>query len=231
MRTVNEDTLALLRRWEGLKLKAYLDVAGIPTIGYGRTKGVALGMRITKDIAEMYLEEDLVEPQRIVDQRVKVPLNDNQFGALVSFAFNVGTGAFASSTLLRKLNAGDYDAVPGELMRWNKAKVNGKMVPVEGLVNRRAAEIGLWSRGSPVTSNTLDVRPDPRPPGKDDLTAGGGALTSATTVMGALSEHSDQIQQVSWFLTGKGIISIIAGVVFVCCLIYLFWNWLQRRKG
>lgn len=231
MRKVNQETLDLIKGWEGCKLKAYLDVAGIPTIGYGHTKGVALGMRISQQQAEDFLEEDLVGPQREVERSVKVPLTDNQFGALVSFTFNLGEAAFRGSTLLKALNKGAYHEVPAQLMRWNKAKVNGKLQPVDGLSNRRAAEAGLWARGNFVSSNTVEATPTRAPMGKADVGAGGGLLTAAGTMVDKLSEHSDKIDQVSWFLSGPGIVSIVAGVAMAACLAYLLWSWYRRSKG
>lgn len=91
------------------------------------------------------LAADLAKAEEAVDQSVKHLLTDNQFGALVSFAFNAGVSAFRSSTLLRLLNAGDYTSVPNQLKRWNKGTVNGKKVVLKGLTNRRAKEIALWS--------------------------------------------------------------------------------------
>lgn len=153
---VNDETLALIKRWEGLRLDAYQDQAGIWTIGYGHTLTARPGMTITEARATELLRGDLRDAEAAVDDAVKVPMTDNQRGALVSFVFNVGGGAFRGSTLLRKLNAGNYDAVPGELAKWNKITVNGRKVANSGLANRRAVEAGLWARGAPVASNTVE---------------------------------------------------------------------------
>lgn len=155
-RTVNRETIEHVKRWEGLKLTAYPDPGsrdGTPyTVGYGHTSDgflkVTRGLTISPKQAEDALEFDLNETAAKVDDLVKVELSDNQFGALVSFAFNIGLGAFAKSTLLRKLNAGDYAAVPGELAKW----VNNDGKKMQGLVNRRAAEAGLWAKGEHVAS-------------------------------------------------------------------------------
>lgn len=145
-----------LKRWEGLRLTAYPDPGsrdGQPfTIGYGHTSDAVMhvseGMTISKAEAEAVLLHDAEQAAAIVDRFVLVPLNENQRAALVSFVFNVGGAAFTASTLLRKLNAGDYDAVPGELARW--IYNDGKRLA--GLVNRRASEAGLWSSGAFVAS-------------------------------------------------------------------------------
>jgi lysozyme len=132
--------LDLIKSFEGCKLEAYVCPAGVATIGYGRTKGVVLGQRITQEQADELLQEDLAEAEAAVERLVTVPLTDNQHGALVSLVFNIGVGAFKRSTLLVKLNAGDYGSVPGQIMRWDKA--GGKRS--RGLIRRRAAEAALW---------------------------------------------------------------------------------------
>ncbi|MFT0892755.1 lysozyme [Pseudochelatococcus sp. G4_1912] len=141
-RKVTPFVIEKLKQWEGCRLTVYRDPAGIWTIGYGHTgPDVKLGMQITQAQADKLLMDDLARFELAVDRLVKVPLTDNQFGALVSFAFNVGVHAFQQSTLLRKLNKGGYSAVPAELSRWNK--VGSKVL--DGLVNRRAAEADLWA--------------------------------------------------------------------------------------
>lgn len=140
-RHINDAGLALVKRFEGLKLKAYRCPAGVWTIGYGHTRGVKAGDVCTREQAEAWLRADLEEAERDVLRLVKSPLSDNQFSALVSWTFNLGGGSLARSALLRRLNLGYYDAVPGEMKRWNKA--GGHVLP--GLVLRRDAEAKLWA--------------------------------------------------------------------------------------
>lgn len=158
-RKISDVGLAKLKQWEGLRLAAYRDSAGILTIGYGHTSDAAMkvvaGQTITEGRADELLRIDLDDAEEAVSAKVKVTLTDNQFAALVSFAFNVGITAFAKSTLLRKLNKGDYAAVPSELARWNKS--GGKVV--QGLTNRRAAEAGLWASGAFVSSASQAATP------------------------------------------------------------------------
>lgn len=139
-RPIPPQCVELVKEFEGLRLEAYRDIVGVPTIGYGRTVNVRMGDVITKELAEKFLMEDLGVYGRCVEEAVKVPLNDNQFSALVSFTYNVGCSAFESSTLLRLLNLGEYSQVPDQLRRWNKA--GGRVV--NGLVRRREAEVNLW---------------------------------------------------------------------------------------
>lgn len=186
-RTVNRETIEHVKRWEGLKLTAYPDPGsknGEPwTIGYGHTSDgflkVTRGLTVSPKQAEDALAYDLNETAAKVDELVKVELSDNQFGALVSFAFNIGTAAFAKSTLLKKLNKGDYAAVPGEMARWNKN--DGRVM--KGLVNRRAAEAGLWAKGEFVSSK--GVKADKAAPpilDKETVSWGAGILATLSAV-------------------------------------------------
>ena len=145
---VNDETIKHLKASEGLRLKAYPDpgTGGDPwTIGYGHTAlagppVVKRGMTVTAEQAEAILRADVEKFAVGVSKLIKVALNENQFGALVSFAFNVGLGNFAKSTLLKKLNAGDYAGAADQFPKWTKAA--GKVLP--GLVKRRAAERALF---------------------------------------------------------------------------------------
>lgn len=143
---INEAGLELVKEFEGCLLKAYLCPAGVWTIGYGHTKGVRKGQTCTQAQADAWLREDLRESEQAVGRLVTVKLNGNEFSALVSFVFNVGSGNFRTSTLLSRLNRGDYLSVPDQLARWNKATVRGRKVVLPGLVRRRAAEAALWLR-------------------------------------------------------------------------------------
>lgn len=141
MKTINTAGIALIKKYEGFRSKAYQDVKGVWTIGYGHTLTAKPGMTITEEQAECLLMRDIREAESAVNLLVMVPLRDNQFSALVSFVFNLGVGSFRRSTLLRRLNAGDYESVPGQLKRWVYA---GPKV-FEGLKRRRAAEADLWN--------------------------------------------------------------------------------------
>jgi lysozyme len=141
-RRINQDGIDLIKEFEGLHVTPYLCPAKIWTIGYGHTRTVRAGMEITEAQADQLLDEDLRLFERSVSRLVTVPLSDNQFSALVCFAFNVGTGNFEFSTLLKLLNRGWYEQVPAQLMRWDHA--NGEIMG--GLARRRAAEGRLWNR-------------------------------------------------------------------------------------
>ncbi|WP_438721449.1 lysozyme [Bartonella rochalimae] len=157
-RKISKNCLNYLKKWEGLRLHAYRDASGIWTIGYGHTKKagkpiVFEGMVITERKAETILLTDLRQYEQAVEKAVYVDLSDEQFGALVSFCYNIGITAFQNSTLLKKLNKGDYESVPIELQKWTKA--GGKRL--KGLVHRRAAEAGLCAKSAYVSSNYQPV--------------------------------------------------------------------------
>ncbi|MCP9266843.1 lysozyme [Xenorhabdus sp. XENO-1] len=136
---ISDKGFECIKQYEGLKLKAYPDSAtggGPWTIGYGHTKGIKKGDAITEQQAEIFLHDDLQPVYTTLRQWVKVPLNQGQFDALCSFIFNCGSGNFSGSTLLKKLNQGDYTGAAAEFSRWNKAA--GKVM--RGLDNRRASE-------------------------------------------------------------------------------------------
>ena len=132
--------LSLIKKFEGCELYAYQCSAGVWTIGYGHTKDVEPGMQITKEDAEEILVEELHEYESYINDFVTAPLSQNQFDALVSWVYNLGPANLKSSTMLKVLNAGDYDEVPAQMKRWNKA--GGKRL--EGLIRRREAESLLF---------------------------------------------------------------------------------------
>ncbi len=137
---ISAEGLALIKKFEGCELEAYQDAVGVWTIGYGHIKGVKEGMTITKQQAEEMLEEELIEYENYVKEAVKYQLDQCMFDALVSWTYNLGPSNLNSSTLLKVLNAGDYDGVPEQIKRWNKA--GGKVL--QGLVRRREAEALLF---------------------------------------------------------------------------------------
>ena len=132
--------LSLIKKFEGCELYAYQCSAGVWTIGYGHTKDVEPGMQITKEDAEEMLVEELHEYESYINDFVTAPLSQNQFDALVSWVYNLGPANLKASTMLKVLNAGEYEDVPAQMKRWNKA--GGKRL--EGLIRRREAESLLF---------------------------------------------------------------------------------------
>lgn len=140
---ISKAGLALIQQFEGCKLTAYRCSAGVPTIGFGHTKGVHFGMKCTLDEAEEWLIQDVASAEADVRRLVTVPLTQEMFDALVSFTFNLGGTNLRVSTLLKYLNAGRYLEARGQFKLWNR--VAG--APSLGLTRRRAAEADLFAKG------------------------------------------------------------------------------------
>ncbi|PTU67542.1 muraminidase [Chromobacterium sp. Panama] len=138
---ISANGVKLIQQFEGLRLKAYQDAVGVWTIGYGHTgPDVTPGLVISQAQADALLARDLNRFETGVSRLVSVPLNQNQFDALLSFSYNLGQGSLQNSTLLRLLNQRDYAGAAAQFPRWNKA--GGKVLP--GLTRRRAAEQALF---------------------------------------------------------------------------------------
>lgn len=226
--------IALIKEFEGCRLTAYKCPAGIWTIGYGHTTAagspeVTPGMAITQQDAEDILRRDLVKYENGVIKLVNVELAQGQFDALVDFAYNAGVGALAKSTLLKKVNAEEFDAVPNELMKWTKG--GGRELP--GLVRRRRAEARIW-RGieaeAPVDHSESRSEPD-QPKASKSITqskeanaavaAGGlGAVAAAQEVMPVIKE-------------GGNILNGLSPTVLILFVIMLaavgVWYWRKKR--
>ncbi|QMR77741.1 lysozyme [Enterobacter sp. RHBSTW-00175] len=145
MMQTSDKGIALIKEFEGCKLTAYQDSVGVWTIGYGWTqpvdgKPIRAGMTIKQDTAERLLKTGLVSYESDVSRLVKVGLTQGQFDALAAFTYNLGVRSLSTSTLLRKLNAGDSAGAADEFLRWNKA--GGKVL--NGLIRRREAERALF---------------------------------------------------------------------------------------
>ena len=215
-RQISPHGLAKLKQWEGLKTKAYKDAGGVWTIGYGHTATAGepkprAGMVITAAEAERILLKDLTQYEAAVESLVKVELNDNQFAALVSFVYNIPLVSFKKSKLLKKLNAGNYDAVPTELMKW----VNVNHKKNQGLVNRRQAEGYLWMEGAYVTSK--NIVPEPK---KENL------LFKKETIAPVISAASG----LTGFATGSGPFQwALAAIMVIGAALLIYWG-IKRMK-
>lgn len=176
---INREALNLIKSFEGKMLKAYKDPIGIWTIGYGHTAAAGppspkAGMVITSAQAEALLVKDLGKYEAAVRKAVKVPMTDNQYGALVSLCYNIGPGNFAKSTLVRKLNAGDVNGAAAQFDVW----VNAGGKRLAGLVRRRNAEQALFRKGSGVL-----VQRQPDDPGVE---VPEGTQSSSGGILGAI---------------------------------------------
>ena len=137
---ISLEGLSLIKKFEGCRLKAYYCSGGVLTIGYGHTGGVKETDTITQEEADKLLKGDILKFEQYVEDNVMVELDQSQFDALVAWTFNLGPGNLRESTMLKKLNNEDYESVPFEMRRWNKA--GGKTL--DGLIRRREAESLLF---------------------------------------------------------------------------------------
>ncbi len=153
MRPLNIAALNMIKSFEGLRLTSYQDMVGVWTIGWGCTQGVTPNMTITEDQAEQMLADALAAHQMAVESYLIVDVNDNQFGALVSFDYNLGDSSLHTSTLLKLLNEGNPTAAAEEFLKWDHA--GGQVVA--GLLRRRQAERALFLQ--PISDGVLPDGP------------------------------------------------------------------------
>lgn len=198
-------------------------VKGTLTAGVGHT-GSDLAQWIGKTIPEeqikKWLDHDTDAAERFVETAITVPLNDNEFAALSFWVFNIGVGAAGSSTLVKKLNAGDYDSVPAQLRRWTKTTINGKRVTSNGLIKRRADEVTYWLADEKRVAPRPVSRPETEPTGtqvgelETPSVVNKENISWATTVIGGFIERA----------TAPPYSYVVAGIIAVsfCVGVYLF---------
>lgn len=142
------DAINIIKEFEGFESQAYIDTDGTPVIGYGLSKiagtPVQIGDRISPKEADLALNDQLKEIQQTLDRTITVNLSHRQLSAIASLSFNVGVDFIGKSTLIAKLNAGDYNGAADEFLRWDKANVGGRLVQMPGLARRRKAERQLF---------------------------------------------------------------------------------------
>jgi len=236
---ISEDGINLVKKFEGLHrvqpdgmVSAYRCPAGKYTCGWGATRGVRSGTKWTKEYCDMRLVEDLADHSKAIKKYVQVPLSQGQFDALTSFVFNLGEGNFRSSSLLRLLNQGKYDDVPEQIMRWNKARVDGKLTPLKGLTRRRAAEAAIFSRDAAMPSDEggpdMVQKPTAEAPKslvKSKTMAGVGIAGTAT----AMNEMAGQLQGLVAYADSLKTIFLICAIGGIALAAYARWK--DNKEG
>ena len=192
MRQISQEGIELIKRFEGLELESYADVAGIWTIGYGHTgPEVGPGQRISEAEAEELLVRDLERFERGVSEAVTRDISQQQFDALVSLSYNIGVNAFRGSTAVKRINKGDFEGAAEAITWWNKATVNGRKRPILGLTRRRAAEAALFLQGiesgggDRAGEGAVVETPPRRSNPLNSRTVGGAATAGAAGAAGA----------------------------------------------
>jgi len=207
----------LIKRWEGLRLQKYNDVAGIPTIGYGHT-GPDLPNEIDEEEAEVLLDMDLTSAYTAIAGKIKPTLSDGEWAAILSLTFNIGVGAFLGSTVLKRINAGDKEGAAEAITWWNKATVNGQKVSVQGLVNRREDERKMFLSDLPTIGGDIPVQVE-----AEELKPLSSSKTNGLTFAGVATLVADKLE-----LIPKEYVIVVLGVIFVG---YFINRWMDRRRG
>lgn len=141
--------IGLIGGFEGVRLNAYKDVAGIPTVCFGETRGVKMGDKYTLDECKKMLGDAVIEFEQGVRQCLRNPdaIPDKSYVGFLSTAYNIGTPTFCSGSIARKINAGDLKGACKAILLYNKARVNNRLVVIKGLDNRRKEENKLCLEG------------------------------------------------------------------------------------
>ena len=224
---ISQTGLDLIKEFEGCRLKAYRCPADVWTIGYGHTKTAERGMEISQDEAERLLISDMARYEYAVLRRVKkgITLRQCQFDALVSFAYNCGEGNLKK--IMPYVNRKQFNTVPSRLMLYKKARVNGRLTTLKGLVRRRRAECELWRglRGDdePLGEMPQSVEPAQveRNPIKNSWTLKGAFMTLMSLVAG-FAESFQNLPPTTQALLG---VAAIGGCIVI------FRRWDANRKG
>ncbi len=216
---VTNKGLALIKEFEGFRAQAYCDAVGIMTIGYGHTSmagapRVEAKMKISKTDAEAILRRDVEMFAEGVRKCLTRSVNDDQFSAIVSFAFNVGLANFSKSSVLRAINRGEFDDVPNRLNLWVKA--GGRTLA--GLIRRRQAEGRLFAEAS-----TAYVPRQPDPP---------KSIAQSKTIYAAFVLLIVSLLQQLWFATSI-VLQIVGGLVIVSAVLFIIFERIQkiRKEG
>lgn len=228
MRT-SENGIELVKAFEGLhkvksdgNVRSYRCPAGRWTIGYGHTHGVRSGETITPEEAEDLLRKDLQDCEAAVERLVKVDLTQNQFDALVSFVFNLGQGNFGSSTLLRKLNRGEYESAAEEFIRWNKARVDGELKALPGLTRRRSAEAALFEMDVELASEGGDL-PAQKPEQAEAKQLGKSRTLFGLSIAGlstGINEATAQLQSLTTYSDALQIVFVVLTLIGIGVAVY-----------
>lgn len=230
--------LHVIKSFEGCRLKAYRDVVGVWTIGYGHTEGVKEGDTLTQDEADALLPRALMRYEDAVRQACTTAPNQNQFDALVSFAYNVGTEGMRKSTVIRCHNRGDHNAAARAFALWNKA--GGKVWP--GLVRRRAAEAALYLKpvpddvSDPVEGPALPMPQavDPEPHMATSTISRGSVVAGGTAALATVSETARIVSDTRYSLQtvlGEWALPVLMCLTLAACGYILWQRYAQRAEG
>lgn len=232
-----------IARSEGCRLRAYRDIAGVWTIGWGETEGVTPELVWTQSEADRRLCERLAEFAAGVERLVTHRVTLHQFAAMVSLAYNIGLAGFARSSVLAAHNRGDALSASRAFGLWNKARVGGVLQPVRGLTARRARESALYLSSPLVPLPSIDAVPEGFAAAAIDMPAAAdesrlsaspmaqsGAVSVATGALAVAGSVSDDVRAISGGL-GVDPLLVVGAVAVLAGAVVLYWRYRQRREG
>lgn len=231
----------------GPALTSYLCPAGVWTIGYGHTRGVAQGDTLPGlAAAQMLLDDDLVEWADYTERAIgAAPTTQHEFDAMVSLTFNIGVAGFTNSTVLRLHKKGDKAGAARAFGMWNKATVNGRLVEMPGLTRRRAAETALYLTPDPLT----ETEPAPPPAMPQEVARPKGLMASKTVIAGGVSatagaasliDQLDQVVPIMRSVSSAGyslqymlkLSGVVLSVIALVAVGYMVWRYVgKKRRG
>lgn len=220
---------AKIKEYEGFSTNAYKDVVGVWTIGYGFTKSVKEGDYMSPEEAEKRLSRELVAYEDAISSACTLAPNQNQFDAMVSFAWNVGIAGFEKSTVLKCHNKGDFTAAARAFGLWNKA--GGKVWP--GLIRRRASEAAMYLEPVQPPAQVEMPQAVDREKSMTESTIGkGGVVAGGTAALATVSETARLVADTKYSLQsllGEWVLPLMLGVIVAACA-YILWQRLNQRK-
>lgn len=221
------DAVLEIARSEGLRLRAYRCPAGVPTIARGRTRGVKMGDTCTLEQADAWFVEDLTEVTDGVRRVLKRDASDNELGATVSLAYNIGLAGFAKSTVLKKHNEGDRQSAARAFGLWNKARINGVLQVVDGLTSRRAREAAMYLSDD---TQPMPQVVEPESSLKNSPIATAGVTSILAGLSAGMAAWTEQGQQISATLGVDPLMGFAIVVVWTGAT-SLYQRIKQRREG
>jgi len=221
------DAVLEIARSEGLRLRAYRCPAGVPTLARGRTRGVKMGDTCTQEQADAWFVEDLTEFTDGVRRVLKRDASDNELGAMVSLAYNIGLAGFAKSTVLKKHNEGDRQSAARAFGLWNKARINGVLQVVDGLTSRRAREAAMYLSDD---TQPMPQVVEPESSLKNSPIATAGVTSILAGLSAGMAAWTEQGQQISATLGVDPLVGFAIVVVWTGAT-SLYQRIKQRREG
>ena len=221
------DAVLEIARSEGCRLKAYRCPAGVPTIGWGHTGGVKMGDTCTQEQADAWFSIDLSVYADGVQRELKRDASDNELGAMVSLAYNIGLAGFAKSTVLKKHNEGDRQSAARAFGLWNKARINGVLQVVDGLTSRRAREAAMYLSDD---TQPMPQVVEPESSLKNSPIATAGVTSILAGLSAGMAAWTEQGQQISATLGVDPLVGFAIVVVWTGAT-SLYQRIKQRREG